>query len=163
MPPIWVAPRAATRKEASHARERRRPHRTEGERVAMDSSGVSQLPRPHSAPSMILYSGRGPRALAVSGGRRVKVLLFAPGRVCAAPGCETILSTYNPSSYCALHQRQEPATRRQPGQRPQHEQACPECGQRFATSNPRRRFCSDHCRMAAFQRRRKAALHLGDI
>jgi hypothetical protein len=28
---------------------------------------------------------------------------FGSGRVCDAPRCTTVLSTYNPSSYCSLH------------------------------------------------------------
>lgn len=31
----------------------------------------------------------------------------APGRVCADPGCSTILSTYNPAEHCGVH---EPAS-----------------------------------------------------
>lgn len=29
---------------------------------------------------------------------------FAPGRTCSEPGCETVLSIYNETDYCALHQ-----------------------------------------------------------
>jgi len=29
--------------------------------------------------------------------------IYAAGRVCAAPGCATRLSIYNPLAYCALH------------------------------------------------------------
>jgi predicted nucleic acid-binding Zn ribbon protein len=35
--------------------------------------------------------------------------------------------------------------------------ACPQCGDFFETANPRRRFCSDRCRVAAFQQRRQRA------
>ena len=31
---------------------------------------------------------------------------YASGRVCAAPGCSTRLSIYNPLGYCALHRSQ---------------------------------------------------------
>jgi hypothetical protein len=29
--------------------------------------------------------------------------IYTAGRVCAAPGCATRLSIYNPLSYCSLH------------------------------------------------------------
>jgi len=29
--------------------------------------------------------------------------VYAAGRVCAAPGCVTRLSIYNPLAYCSLH------------------------------------------------------------
>jgi len=29
---------------------------------------------------------------------------FAPGRVCAEPGCETKLSIYNESDFCYVHE-----------------------------------------------------------
>jgi hypothetical protein len=35
--------------------------------------------------------------------RRTKV--YPPGRTCSSPGCGTLLSTFNPSGYCAVHQR----------------------------------------------------------
>ncbi len=41
----------------------------------------------------------GHRVLAITGQSRV----YAAGRVCAAEGCETRLSIYNPQSFCALH------------------------------------------------------------
>ena len=42
-------------------------------------------------------------------GRADRVIGQPPGRVCAAPGCATILSVYNASELCSLH---EPWTRR---------------------------------------------------
>jgi hypothetical protein len=32
-----------------------------------------------------------------------KIPAFGSGRVCAAPRCSTILSTYNPALFCSLH------------------------------------------------------------
>jgi hypothetical protein len=32
------------------------------------------------------------------------VTTYPAGRVCACPECETVLSVYNPSGYCGLHQ-----------------------------------------------------------
>ena len=32
------------------------------------------------------------------------VRTYARGRVCRAGGCGTVLSVYNPTSFCALHQ-----------------------------------------------------------
>lgn len=32
-----------------------------------------------------------------------KIPAFGGGRVCGAPHCDTVLSTYNPAEYCALH------------------------------------------------------------
>jgi len=32
-----------------------------------------------------------------------KIPAFGVGRVCGAPHCSTVLSTYNPSLFCSLH------------------------------------------------------------
>ena len=42
--------------------------------------------------------------------------------------------------------------------RPITEIACEHCGSVFLTANPARKFCSDRCRMAAFARRKRAAV-----
>jgi predicted nucleic acid-binding Zn ribbon protein len=77
------------------------------------------------------------------------------GRICAHEGCATILSIYNPSKYCSAHTQQ---TQRRRGEiRPILEVACANCGAPFQTGNPKRKFCSDRCRMAAFARRKRAA------
>ena len=34
-----------------------------------------------------------------------RIPAYGHGRVCAAPGCDTVLSTYNPSPYCSVHDR----------------------------------------------------------
>ena len=41
-----------------------------------------------------------------SGRRSDRVRTYREGRVCAEPGCTTLLSVYNASPRCALHQRQ---------------------------------------------------------
>jgi len=106
---------------------------------------------------MSFYVTRGSRVFAPSAGN-VKVSAYATGRTCAVDGCRTILSTYNPSAYCSVHEPQHvPRRRRQTPSRPMEERACPQCGDLFETANPRRRFCSDRCRVAAFQQRRQLA------
>jgi len=109
---------------------------------------------------VIRYVSHGSRGFGLTGGRPVKVALSAPGRTCAEDDCTTILSTYNPADYCALHEHlHPPATlqRHQHAARPLVELACPRCGHVFETNNPRRRYCSDACRAAAFQVRRMGA------
>jgi hypothetical protein len=32
-----------------------------------------------------------------------RIPAYGRGRVCEAPGCGTLLSTYNPAHYCSLH------------------------------------------------------------
>lgn len=50
------------------------------------------------------------------------VRTYARGRVCRAGGCGTVLSAYNPSSFCALHERALPQLRR--ARRNAAERAC---------------------------------------
>ena len=45
---------------------------------------------------------------------------------------------------------------------PIREVACEHCGTVFATGNQTRKYCSDRCRMAAFARRKRAALRAAD-
>jgi hypothetical protein len=137
-------------------RERRRPHLEDGERFAIDLPGAGCPRWPPSVPPVILRLARRSRVYAPGGGR-AKVSAYEPGRICAAEGCGTILSTYNPWSRCALHHRLEDVTRKQHTQRPLEERHCLQCGHPFATTSPTRRFCSDSCRMAAFQHRRNSA------
>ena len=109
---------------------------------------------------MIRYVTHGTRGFAPTGGRPVKVALYAPGRTCAEEHCATILSTYNPADYCALHEHLHPPAmpqRHQHAELPLVELACPRCGHVFETNNPRRRYCSDACRAASFQVRRMGA------
>jgi hypothetical protein len=32
---------------------------------------------------------------------------YRPGRVCVESGCQTVLSIYNPTSRCSLHERRQ--------------------------------------------------------
>jgi hypothetical protein len=49
-------------------------------------------------------------ALSRGGGKSgSRVSAYGGGRVCAAPGCTTVLSTYNPGHCCALHDGTCPA------------------------------------------------------
>ena len=115
---------------------------------------------------MIRYVTHGSRGFALTGGRPVKVALYDSARTCAEDDCRTILSAYNPADYCALHERLHPPAKLPRGQRaerPLIERACPRCGHVFETNNPRRRYCTDACRVGAFQdRRRGAEEHLRD-
>jgi endogenous inhibitor of DNA gyrase (YacG/DUF329 family) len=81
------------------------------------------------------------------------------GRRCAEPYCGTILSVYNPSPYCCLHERRGAARVRRRDEKPLVEKKCAhdECGRTFESANPNRVYCSDRCRMAAFARRRSRA------
>ena len=105
---------------------------------------------------MSFYLSRGSRVYAPDG-RGSRVQVHARGRICAVEHCATILSAYNPSRFCSLHDRQDPVRRQSARSRPVEERTCPQCGHFFQTTNPKRRFCSDRCRMAAFQVRRKRA------
>jgi hypothetical protein len=88
----------------------------------------------------------------LSGTARVRT--YARGRTCRAAGCGTVLSAYNPSSFCALHESALPRPRR--ARRQPVERACEHCGASFETAREKRRFCSDRCRMADFARRNRA-------
>jgi hypothetical protein len=86
-----------------------------------------------------------------------QVRSFGGGRVCVAAGCPTILSAYNPSSWCAVHDRLRPRARNGRGtRRPTLSRACanPACGTVFESTNERRQYCSDTCRAMAFYARR---------
>lgn len=90
-----------------------------------------------------------------------RVRSYQRGRVCAQAGCGTILSIYNPSKYCTVHAALGAGGRRR-GIRQIREVACEHCGTVFATGNQTRKYCSDRCRMAAFARRKRAALRAAD-
>jgi endogenous inhibitor of DNA gyrase (YacG/DUF329 family) len=90
----------------------------------------------------------------VSQANRVRV--HQRGRICAQAGCATILSIYNPAKYCSAHLEQVQRGRRG-ATRLALAVDCESCGAGFETRNPRRRYCSDRCRMAAFARRKRAA------
>ncbi len=97
----------------------------------------------------------GTRAAAPSPGCRVRS--YQSGRLCGHSECETILSVYNPSKFCAVHAHLA-AARKRSTPSPLSEGACARCGSVFETANPARKFCSDRCRMAAFARRKRAAV-----
>ncbi len=88
---------------------------------------------------------------------RAKTATYGGGRVCAEHDCETRLSMYNPSAYCALHDHSRTETRAA-GPKPVLERRCAheECRMVFLTTNSRRKFCGERCRQAAFLRRRAA-------
>jgi hypothetical protein len=88
-----------------------------------------------------------------------RVASFPRGRVCAAEDCDTILSTYNPSAYCAIHEvraaSRPPRARRPSFACEPHRCANPACGRWFKTSNAKRQYCSSRCRSQAFDERRR--------
>ena len=92
-------------------------------------------------------------------GRRSDLIpAFARGRVCDVPGCDTRLSIYNPSPFCALHAVNGVVVPRQAASlRPLEEHVCGRCDNLFGTHNPRRVYCSDACRMKAWMQRRQKA------
>ncbi len=61
---------------------------------------------------------------------------YARGRVCAAAGCATVLSVYNGSAFCALHDRAL-ASRPRRALHPARERACDHCGTVFETRERR--------------------------
>jgi hypothetical protein len=95
------------------------------------------------------------------GGRSEPVRTYGAGRVCAVVGCTTRLSRYNPSPYCSLHAKAMPpmGERRQRRDVPVMRRRCAyePCGHEFTTTNAARKFCSDRCRMRAFQERQRLA------
>ena len=93
---------------------------------------------------------------AVSHAHRIRS--YQSGRSCSHPDCDTILSIYNPSKYCTVHASLAASGRRRGTPRPIREVACEQCGTVFETGNQARKYCSDRCRMAAFARRKRAAL-----
>lgn len=98
----------------------------------------------------------GTRTSAITQGDRVRS--YQSGRLCACSGCDTILSIYNPSAYCTVHAKLAACGRKRSTPRPITGVACDHCGTVFETANVARKFCSDRCRMAAFARRKRAAV-----
>jgi hypothetical protein len=92
---------------------------------------------------------------------------YGSGRVCAVEGCGTRLSAYNPSDVCALHsgswQDDLQQLSRRGAQREEITRRCAfePCGREFTTTNPAKKYCSDACRMRAFQARVSAARRMG--
>src|SRR5512141_1594997 len=91
------------------------------------------------------------------GRRSDRVRMYREGRVCAEPGCGTVLSVYNPSSRCAVHQRRGDVISLRRLESQEVERGCSQCGAPFLTTNPRRKYCSARCRSHAFAEREKAA------
>jgi hypothetical protein len=91
-----------------------------------------------------------------AGASRVRV--YESDRRCRHDGCITVLSIYNPSAYCCLHERQQADHRARQSSRQLVQRICSNasCGAPFVTTNPARVYCSDRCRMSAFQQRRQA-------
>ena len=87
--------------------------------------------------------------------------VFGGDRVCAAAGCGTILSVYNPSSRCVIHDEREVSLQARASRmdRPSEARRCgtPACERWFESPNPKRLFCSDRCRLQAFYEHRRAA------
>ena len=90
-----------------------------------------------------------------SGRKSDRVRTYRFGRVCSEPGCTTVLSRYNPSSRCALHQHQGTVVRLRRFESQEVERHCAQCGSPFVTSNPRRKYCTARCRSHAFAAREK--------
>jgi hypothetical protein len=97
-----------------------------------------------------------------------KTRTYGLGRICVVDGCGTRLSAYNPSSVCALHHGawQDDAQRvsRQADRRDEISRRCAyeDCGREFTTTNPAKKYCTDACRMRAFQARVIAARRMSD-
>ena len=98
----------------------------------------------------------------------LKTKTYGAGRICMVDGCGTRLSAYNPSSVCALHggawQDDYHRTTRKATQREEITRHCAfeQCGREFTTTNPAKKYCSDACRMKAFQARVMESRHVGD-
>ena len=98
----------------------------------------------------------------------LKTRTYGAGRICMVDGCGTRLSAYNPSSVCALHggswQEEYHHATRKATQREEIRRHCAfeHCGREFATTNPAKKYCSDACRMKAFQVRVMEAKHAAE-
>ncbi len=98
----------------------------------------------------------------------LKTRTYGAGRICMVDGCGTRLSAYNPSSVCALHggswEEEFHRTTRKATQREEVTRHCAfeRCGREFSTANPAKKYCSDACRMKAFQARVMESRRTGD-
>ena len=99
----------------------------------------------------------------------LKTKTYGIGRICMVDGCGTRLSAYNPSQVCALHggawQDDFHRSGRKSGQREEITRRCTfePCGREFTTTNPAKKYCSDACRMKAFQARVMSARRMGSV
>lgn len=93
---------------------------------------------------------------APGGGKAVRT--YGQDRVCSVEGCTTRLSMYNPSRVCSVHAHLAVKRPRRAATGELLTKTCAfeGCGRVFQTPNPRRIFCSDRCRMRAFQARSAA-------
>lgn len=89
----------------------------------------------------------------------VKTRTYGTGRTCAIENCGTLLSAYNPSAICALHdgawREAGRASPRRAATRHEITRSCAfeRCSREFTTTNVAKKYCSDSCRMKAFQAR----------
>ena len=99
----------------------------------------------------------------------LKTKTYGIGRICIVEGCGTRLSAYNPSSVCALHggawRDDFHHGTRKSCQREEISRRCAfdPCGREFVTTNPAKKYCSDACRMRAFQARVVATRRMDDV
>ncbi len=99
----------------------------------------------------------------------LKTRTYGIGRICIVDGCGTRLSAYNPSSVCALHggawQDDFHRSARKSSRREEIGRRCAfePCAREFTTTNPAKKYCSDACRMRAFQARVMVARRMGDM
>lgn len=99
----------------------------------------------------------------------LKTKTYGVGRICIIDGCGTRLSAYNPSSVCALHggawQDDYHRSTRKASRREEITRRCAfqPCAREFTTTNPAKKYCSDACRMKAFQARVMAARRMSDV
>jgi len=99
----------------------------------------------------------------------LKTKTYGIGRICIIDGCGTRLSAYNPSSVCALHggawQDDYHRNVRKASRREEITRRCAfdPCGREFATTNPAKKYCSDACRMKAFQARVMTARRMSTV
>jgi hypothetical protein len=99
----------------------------------------------------------------------LKTRTYGVGRVCIVDGCGTLLSAYNPSSVCALHGGSWQDDFHHGGRKSSRREefvcrcAFEPCGREFMTTNPAKKYCTDSCRMRAFQARVMAARRMGDM
>jgi hypothetical protein len=99
----------------------------------------------------------------------LKTRTYGIGRICIIDGCGTRLSAYNPSSVCALHggawQDDYHRSARKASRREEITRRCAfePCGREFTTTNPAKKYCSDACRMKAFQARVMTARRMSAV
>jgi hypothetical protein len=107
------------------------------------------------------------RRLSVQVDDMTKSKTYGGGRTCTVAGCETRLSTYNPSNICALHnggwkdELKRPSRKQRLREEMTRYCSFEPCSREFVTSNPAKKYCSDACRMKAFQARAVTARQVG--